>query len=326
MSAPRAARAVLVTGAGGYIGRQLVETLAASRATIETLIALDVRETPPERTLPDVVHVTADIRDSGLEDLLRQHAIDTVVHLAAIVSPGKQSSREFEYSVDVIGTRNVLEACIATAVDKLIVTSSGAAYGYHADNPVPLCEDDPLRGNPEFAYADHKRQVEEMLARYRRDHPELRQLIFRPGAVLGDHVSNQITDLFQKPLLLGVAGSDSPFAFVWDRDVVACLGKGIREDATGIYNLVGGGTTSLPAIASRLSIPFVPLPAWLLRGALALLRPLGISQYGPEQVEFLQHRPVLSNARLISEFGYTPELRSDEVFDRYVRGHGRERG
>ncbi len=326
MSAPRTARAVLVTGADGYIGRQLVAALAESRDPIETLIALDVRETPAERMLPHVVHVTADIRAPGLADLLRQHAIDTVVHLAAIVSPDKQSSREFQYSVDVVGTRNVLSACIATGVDKLVVTSSGAAYGYHADNPVPLCEDDPLRGNPEFAYADHKRQVEETLAHYRHEHPELRQLIFRPGAILGDHVSNQITDLFQKPMLLGVAGSDSPFAFVWDGDVVACLVKGVREETTGIYNLVGGGTTTLPAIANRLRVPFVPLPGWLLRSALALLHPLGASQYGPEQVEFLRHRPVLSNTRLITEFGYTPRLRSDEVFEHYLRGHERARG
>jgi UDP-glucose 4-epimerase len=35
-----------------------------------------------------------------------------VVHLASIVTPGKKSNREFEYSVDVDGTRNLLEACL----------------------------------------------------------------------------------------------------------------------------------------------------------------------------------------------------------------------
>lgn len=323
MSEARGARAVLVTGSGGYIGRQLVAALAADPGGSGTIVALDVRETPASERLPGVVHLQGDIRDPGLAEILHAHAIDTVVHLAAIVTPGPRSSKELEYSVDVLGTRNVLGACIATGVRQLIVTSSGAAYGYHADNPVPLREDDPLRGNPEFAYADHKRQVEELLARARQEHPELRQLVFRPGAILGANTSNQITDLFEKPLVLGIWGSESPFTFVWDRDVVACLVKGIRAGASGVYNLAGGGATPMRAIARRLGRPFVPLPAWLIRGALALLQPLGLSQYGPEQVDFLRYRPVLANDRLKKEFGYTPERTSDEAFEGYLRERAR---
>ena len=54
------------------------------------------------------------------------------------------SRREFEYSVDVLGTENVLQACRAAGVRKIVVSSSGAAYGYHADNPEWLSEDDPV--------------------------------------------------------------------------------------------------------------------------------------------------------------------------------------
>ncbi len=149
--------------------------------------------------------------------------------------------------------------------------------------------------NPDFAYSDHKRQVEELLARARVEHPELRQLIFRPGAILGDTTRNQITDLFEKKVVLGVAGSDAPFTFIWDRDVVACLVKGIIEGASGIFNLAGDGMTRCPEIARRLGKRYVPVPAWLIRAALTVLHPLRLSQYGPAQVDFLRYRPVLSN-------------------------------
>jgi UDP-glucose 4-epimerase len=318
----RDARSVLITGAGGYIGRQLVAALAADPQEIQRLVALDVRATPEHQRRAGVTHVVGDVRDPQLSKLFAEHGVDTVVHLAAIVTPGPASSRELEYSVDVLGTENVIAACLAAGVRKLIVTSSGAAYGYHADNPVPLRESDALRGNPEFAYSDHKRIVEERLADCRREHPELEQLVFRPGAILGDSVSNQITDLFHKPVVLGVRGAESAFTFVWDRDVVACLVKGVREDRVGIYNLSGGGRTTPREIARRLGRPYLPLPAWLLRGALALLHPLGLSQYGPEQVGFLRYRPELDNTRLVEEFGYRPELTSDGVFDRYRKAHG----
>jgi len=312
-------RSVLVTGAGGYLGRQLIEALASAGVT--TIVALDVRAEPVEDGIGGVMHRTGDVRDPALRDLLREHAVDSVVHLAAIVNPGKDSSRELQHSIDVLGTENVLRSCIDVGVGQLVVTSSGAAYGYHADNPVPLSEDDVLRGNPEFAYSDHKRQVEELLARARVEHPELRQLVFRPGAILGDRTHNQITDLFEKGVVLGVAGSDAPFTFIWDRDVVACLVMGLLEGASGIFNLAGDGMTTMPEIARRLGKRYVPLPAWLIRAALTVLHPLRLSQYGPEQVDFLRYRPVLSNTRLKEEFGYSPQLSSTEVFELYRTSH-----
>jgi len=312
-------RSVLVTGGSGYIGSQLVADLASNRGELETIVSLDLRPVPEDRRLDGVHYRTGDIRDPGISEAFRSHAVDTVVHLAAIVTPGKDSSREFEYSIDVLGARNVIDHCLATGVRKLIVTSSGAAYGYYADNPQPLTEDDAIRGNPEFAYSDHKRQVEEMLARYRLEHPELTQLVFRPGTILGAHVANQITAIFERPLIIGVRGSETPFVFIWDRDVVACLRRGIEEDRAGIYNLAGDGTLSLAEIAQRLGKPYVAPPAGAIRAALRLLHPLGLSPYGPEQVDFLRYRPVLSNARLKSEFGYTPQLTTAEVFDLYRR-------
>jgi len=316
---------VLITGAAGYIGRQVVARLAEDRRGIETIVAMDVREVPAKGRLPGVEYVTADVRSPGLTDTLRRYGVEAVVHLASIVTPGKGMTEEFLYSVDVLGTRNVLEACVAARVRHLTVTSSGAAYGYHADNPEWLVETAPLRGNDSFAYSRHKRIVEEDLARYRALHPELRQLIFRPGTILGESTSNQITALFEKPIVLGIRGSASPWVFIWDQDVVNCIVMGVHEGREGIYNLAGDGVITQREVAARLRKPYVALPAALLRGALTALKALGLSQYGPEQVAFLQYRPVLKNEALKREFGYTPQLSTSQVFDLYLRARRRRR-
>ena len=309
---------VLVTGAGGYIGRQLIEALARDRRDLKTVVAADVRETPPDERLAGIDYVTADIRSHELIDIFRRFSIDTVVHLATIVTPGRKSNREFEYSVDVLGTENVLNTCLESRAKKLIITSSGAAYGYYADNPEWLDENDALRGNPEFAYSHHKRLVEEMLGRYRKEHPELNQLVLRPGTVLGATTSNQITALFQKPFIMGLMGVASPFVIIWDQDVVGCILKGIFSDATGIYNLAGDGVLTMKEIAGLMDKPYVPLPVGLVRAALWMLNKLGLSQYGPEQVNFLRYRPVLSNRRLKEEFGYIPQKTTRQVFEYYM--------
>ena len=153
MNAP--AKRVLVTGGGGYLGRQVVTALAQglSSDAARCLVSLDVREVPAELRLGAVIHAAADIRDKSLVALLRAQRIDTVVHLAAIVTPGKKTDRDFEYQVDVEGTRNVLQACTAAGVRHVVISSSGAAYGYHADNPAWLSETDAIRGNHEFPYS-----------------------------------------------------------------------------------------------------------------------------------------------------------------------------
>ena len=312
---------VLVTGASGLIGRQVIAQLAAQPGDISHLVAMDLRDVPEGGRLPGVSYLSGDIRNPQLGKQLNEHEVDCVVHLAAIVTPGKHSTRELEYSIDVLGSENVLSACLEAGVRQLVYTSSGAAYGYHADNPVPLVEEDPLRGNPEFAYSDHKRLVEEMLARAREEHPELAQLIFRPGTILGETVSNPITAIFERPVVVGVRGSDSPFVIIWDEDVASAIVKGIREQRSGIFNLTGDGAITLQEIARRLGKPYLPVPASLLAGSLHLARMLGLTRLGPEQVRFLRYRPVLSNKRLKSEFGFTPSGSSEACFERYRAIH-----
>ncbi len=315
-------KAVLVTGAAGYVGRLAVQALAerkAEGADIGAIVATDIREPGVDDALDGVTWRMADVRSPDLSGILTEFGVQTVVHLAAMVSPGKNPDRELEYSVDVLGTRNVLQCCLGAGVCQVIVTSSGAAYGYYPDNPEWLDENDALRGNPEFAYSDHKRQVEEMLERWRDRHPELGQLILRPGTILGESVRNQITDLFDARAVIGLRGAAIPFVLIWDQDVVGCIVRGVLTEATGIYNLAGDGVLPMSEMARRMGKPYLPLPVRPTRAALWVMKKLGRTQYGPEQVNFLRYRPVLSNRRLKEEFGYTPRKTTEQVFDLFVR-------
>lgn len=308
---------VLVTGAAGFIGRSLVAALAEAG---ETVVALDIRPVPPEQRLAGVTYETGDICDPALVALFGRHRPRCVVHLASVVAAGGDPKRD--YAIDVDGTRNVLQACRAAGVAHLVVTSSGAAYGYHADSPVPLSEDDPLRGNDDFPYALHKRLVEEMLADWRRHHPALTQTVFRPCTVLGPGTANQITAMFTRPVVVGLSGTTTPFSLVADSDVVAALLRAVRTGTGGVFNLAGDGTLSLRQIAGLLGKPFLPLPPALLKGILWLLNRTGLTKLGPQHVQFIQYRPVLDNARLKRDFGYVPQHDAAAVFARYRAAQG----
>ncbi|MFC4138864.1 MULTISPECIES: SDR family oxidoreductase [unclassified Microbacterium] len=306
---------VLVTGGAGFLGSHVTRLLAA-HPDVELVVSGDLRTSE----VPGVESEPFDVTDpSSLAPALRRHAIDTVVHLAAIVNPGRDVA--LEYRVDVDGSANVLAACVEAGVRRLVVSSSGAAYGYHADNPEWISEDQQLRGNDAFPYSRHKRLVEEMLADARTAHPQLEQVIFRIGTILGPTVRNQITALWDGDRLLRIAGSDSPFVFVWVDDVAGAMVRAATGGPAGVYNVAGDGRMTVPEIAARLGKGMLTIPAWALSAGLRIGRMLRLTEHGPEKVPFLRWRPVLANERLKRDFGYTPTLSTREAFEEYLRTH-----
>lgn len=313
---------VLITGAAGFIGQQLLNQLAIQQPQW-TLIAADIREQSRAGLRPNIEAVRLDIsQPQAVQRCVAEHRPQAIVHLASVVTPPPGMSEAQLHAIDVGGTQALLEAALAQGVEQLIVTSSGAAYGYDPRNAEWLDEDQPLRGHAQFAYAKHKLEVEQLLASARQQHPQLKQLVLRPGTILGRQVNNQITELFKKRAVLGIRGSDSRFVFIWDQDVVDIICQGLRTQSAGIFNLAGDGALSLREIAALLGKPYRALPAWLIRTALHLLKPLGLSQYGAEQLDFLRYRPVLSNQRLKQEFGYQPRYSSRQAFLAFLSAQG----
>jgi UDP-glucose 4-epimerase len=109
---------VLITGIGGYIGSQLAEQLTEHCF----VTGIDLHK-HPSLSCP---HQIMDIRDPTLTGLLRRERITHVVHLAAVLEDS--GDRQRDYDIDVNGTRNVLDACLAaarlTAIMPIIRTGS----------------------------------------------------------------------------------------------------------------------------------------------------------------------------------------------------------
>ena len=309
---------VFITGAGGYVGGETVKVLAQEYPYVK-IIASDIVPAPEFYNEINATYEQADIRnEERINTILNTHNINVVVHLAAALPARDGLNRKFEYSVNVTGTNVIMDACLKNNIRKIIISSSGAAYGYHADNDSCVKEDHPLRGNKEFPYSDQKRMIEEMLSEYRVNHPELKQVIFRLSATIGSNVKNQISEFFEMPMLFGIKGYDSPFAFILDRDVVNCIVKAIIEDKEGIYNLTADGKIPMKHLAKMMNKKYVPVPEGVFKFALKYLQKMKIVPWGPEQASFIKYRLVMDNRSLKEDFGYIPQKNSQQVFEFYL--------
>ena len=130
---------VLVTGATGHIGNVLVKELLRKKEKIRVFIPEDEDIKPIEGL--DVEIMRGDIRDfDAVEEAVK--GVEFVYHLAGVISimPGKDRKI---YDINVVGTRNIIEACFKNRVNRLIYTSS--IHGIkEPEDEVPIDESCPF--------------------------------------------------------------------------------------------------------------------------------------------------------------------------------------
>ncbi len=309
---------ILITGACGYIGTVATLKLSSFKQ-INKIVGVDVSNISEElKSVESYKHFKHDIRDPELSDLVKEENIDVIVHLASILNPPLGMSEEEVESIEIDGTENILKACVSGNVKKIIFMSSGAAYGYYSDNPELISEDHRIKGSPHFPYSKHKAQIEKNIQVFLAQHTHIKSLILRPGTVLGKNTLGPITDYFQKNLLVGVSGYESPFCFILDEDVCSAIVQGcLNLEIVGAYNLSGDGVMSLKKIAAELGSKYFSLPRGFMKFVIGSLKSVGLTQYSPYQVDFMCFRPVLDNKKIKRDFKNIPSKTTKEVFEVY---------
>ena len=146
-------RAVLVTGAGGFIGSHLAERLVELGAKTRALVHYRsngswgwLDESPHKN---DIQVIAGDIRDRTLVTAAMK-GVDVVFHLAALVGiPFSYEAPASYVQRNIEGTLNVLEAGRALGTGLVVHTSTSEVYG--TAQYVPINESHPLQGQSPYA-------------------------------------------------------------------------------------------------------------------------------------------------------------------------------
>jgi nucleoside-diphosphate-sugar epimerase len=152
----------LVTGASGWLGKNLVRALVGSRDRVRCLVPSADHAPLLEVLSPRIETVVGDVRDPVVVDRLFD-GIDgaTVFHAAAVIHPNGQT-REF-FDVNVGGTENVLDRARRARTARFVHVSSNSPFGA---NPTPtdrFTEDSPYQ--PYMGYGLSKLEAEQLVQR-----------------------------------------------------------------------------------------------------------------------------------------------------------------
>jgi UDP-glucose 4-epimerase len=203
MSSKTSTTHVLVTGGAGFIGSHVAEALLGQGHQVTVLD--DLSGGFADNIPSGAAFVRGSVTDAPLIDrLFDERRFDYVYHLAAYAAEGlSHFIKRFNYTNNVIGSVNLINASINTGVRGFVFTSSIAVYG--ASSVVPMTED--ATPEPEDPYGIAKYAVERELASSRAMFG-LDYMIFRPHNVygprqnIGDRYRN-VVGIFMNQILQG---------------------------------------------------------------------------------------------------------------------------
>lgn len=314
---------ILVTGATGFLGRQLVAELAPRHQ-----LRLLLRPTARREGFPDGVELaTGDVTDRAsiaraLAGDAGSGAVDAVLHAAALV---KVLAPDADYDrVNVEGTRNVLDAAAAAGVARITYVSSFMALG--------PTEGGPGRTLDESAPPDERRWINayertktraDRLARERVAAGAPLSVVY-PGVIYGrgemtegNIVVRSLLDLLHGKVPALVGDLERRWSYAYVDDVARGVARVVEEAPVGSRYALGGENVRLRdfyALVGELGgarLPSLRLPTPVAKGIGAAMRGWarltgGVPQLTPDLVEVCLHDWALDSSKAARELGYRP--------------------
>ncbi len=300
----------LITGGSGYLGENLVKELI--KREYECSI-LDINA-PTQTFDEDVRFLKCDIRD--LENVIKNTINQDIVFHNVAQVPLAKNKNLFD-SVNVQGTKNIVEACNLSECERIVFTSSSAVYGIPEKNPVNA--DTPTR--PFEDYGKSKLEAEKLL---QSNNTELKFSIIRPRTILGNGRLGIFQILFEwiysnKNVPVFDEG-DNLYQFIHSEDLVRASVECAEKGVDGVLNIgakqYGTMRESLEALIAYAgsSSKIISLPSKIIKPMMDIASFLRLSPLGSYHSNMYGKSIYFETEREEKLLNWKPKYSNDEMF------------
>ena len=322
-------RIYLITGASGFVGNNVVKILAAKGARIRAFVFTKGKEkTALENVNAEIIY--GDIRKPADIELLfkKEETCEYIfIHTASVVDIGVTNFSQELHDVNVTGTRNVLAACMAHKVKRLVYVSSVHAITEPKKKALTTEPDYFKAAEVHGAYAKTKAEASISVLEAIRN--GLDAVMIHPAGIIGPgdysntHTTQFILDFAKHRLPAGVGGG---YDFVDVREVAGAIVAAVDTGSAGsrwiisgryitvkeIFDILGkilGEKKHLPTMPMWLAM--IGLPFLWLFAILTKKRPL----YTRYSLYTLRSNSNFSSAKAAKELGHKPRLIEETFAD-----------
>lgn len=297
---------ILVTGGAGFIASHVADACIAVGHDVVVVDNLSMGKR--ENVNPKAKFFQMDIRDKAICKIFNDERFDAVIHHAAQMDVRKSvEDPQFDASVNIIGTINLLECCKATGVQKFLFASTGGAI-YGEQEYFPADEAHPVR--PVSPYGISKLAIEKYLFYYNIEF-KVQYIALRYANVYGPrqnpHGEAGVVAIFTKKMLAGdqpIINGDGKQTrdYVYVDDVVRANIFALTHDQSDVFNVGTGIETDVNQLFRSLNT---------LTGS-RCKELHGAAKKGEQQ------RSVLECSRIQKTFGWKPTVSLEEGLKRTV--------
>jgi nucleoside-diphosphate-sugar epimerase len=312
---------VAVTAAGSAAGRAVVQAFAArigQPGGPAEVLAVD--QVPDPLGSPDGVHWRlADCAGPGAAAALS--GADVVVHLATPtdLAADLRLTATARRARAVRAVQEVATGAAAGGARRLLVVTSAMVYGARADNPAPLPPDAPLQATRDSGVVGDLLDVERVLARTPRVHPQLRVTVLRPAALVGPGVDTLVTRHFESPRLLTLRGDAMLWQFCHVADLASAVVCAVEADLDGVLTVGCRPWLTSEQVEQLVGMRRVELPAALAYGTAERLHRARVLPAPPADLSYVVHPWVVDPHRLLAA-GWTPRFDGEACLAALVDG------
>ncbi|MBP7114403.1 MAG: NAD-dependent epimerase/dehydratase family protein [Candidatus Peribacteraceae bacterium] len=311
---------VLITGGAGFFGDILKSSLLERGYKV---VSIDLEK--DEAQHPNLVTIQGDIRNAKLLDaLFTEHSFVAVFHLAAILAHAVKD-KNFLWSCNVDGTREVASAMKRHNVRKVVYTSTNCLWGAPMGRPVKE-EDTP---HPIEIYGKSKLEGEDILLACA---PDIVPVIIRCPTIMDAGRLGLLAILFEfideGRIVWVVGGGDNRYQFIYAHDLVDACVRSLSLTEPVVLNIGSDNVKSFREVYDHVirkagtKSRVGTLPKGLTLFAMRVAYKLGLSPLGPYQYKMIAEDFEFDTTRIRRVLDWKPTLTNEQMlYEAYEHYH-----